>query len=78
MSIYKTVNECMIAPNKDVEEQGKKMGVSHITLDSKDGKLKMCQQISGHQQQIFLRNGINKSLTTTLDKQKSHCDSLCK
>ncbi len=67
----------MTASDSAVEEAAKKAGIEQITLHSKEGKLKLCKVISGHQQQIFLKNGMNQNLTKTLEKQEADC-GVCK
>ena len=74
---FNTVKSCMLSDDNKVKDIFKNLGIEHITYHSKEGKLRLCKEISSHQQQIFLKNGINETLTECLKKQKEHC-GICK
>lgn len=77
--MYSSTQQCMNANDGDVLRAAKKSNApEHLTLDVKRNKFTLCQHISGHQQQTFLKSGINRKVKQVLEKQKEECDSLCK
>jgi hypothetical protein len=72
-----SVQQCMARPNLEIEAAAKKAGISYITLSTKEGKLSVCQQLSNHQQDLFLPSGINPLVSKTLEKQEKQCN-MCK
>lgn len=68
----------MAAPDANVAQAAKGKVPEYLTLDMKKNKLTVCQTISGHQQQAFLKNGVNALLQKALEDKKQACESLCK
>ena len=77
MSSFKTVEECMRAPDSQVQNAASSSGIQYITLDTQKGKLSVCSQLSAHQQPFFTKQGINPLIQQTLKKQEEDCHKLC-
>jgi hypothetical protein len=76
--MFASVDQCMAAPASEVASKAKSQGMKHITLDTKQGKLSVCQSISLHQQSMFNRHGkVNPLFEGVLKKQEQEC-GLCK
>ncbi len=76
--MFKSVDECMSSSNNDITNKANSMGIKNVILDTQENKLKVCKSVSSHQQQFFVKNKVNKTLTKVLKKQEEECDSLCK
>ena len=77
--MFSSSQQCMNASDGDVLRAAKKTNApEHLTLDVKRHKLTLCAHISSHQQQAFLKSGLNKTVKHVLEKQKEDCESLCK
>jgi hypothetical protein len=76
--MFSTVDQCMAAPTSEVAKKAKSQGVKHITLDTRQGKLSVCESISLHQQPMINKHGaVNPLFQKTLKKQEQEC-GLCK
>lgn len=70
-------NQCMNMPKSSLQAAAKKAGIKYITLDTMQGKLKVCQELSLHQQPLFSNGGINPLVQETLKKQEKKCTTMC-
>ena len=76
--IYNDIDTCMAQPISKLKQDALKMNLSHITLDTQQGKVQLCQEISEHQQSLFTKNKVNPIVEKTLNKQEEDCETLCK
>jgi hypothetical protein len=77
--MFRSVDQCMAAPNVNVRDAAKKAGVEYITLDTQEGKLSVCKEITTlHTQPVFTKKGVNPLLKKTLLKQEQQCSGMCK
>jgi hypothetical protein len=76
--MFKSTSECMARPDSEVKSAAQKANIEYITLDTKEGKLKVCKELSMHQQPLFTKKGLNPVVQETLKKQEADCISLCK
>lgn len=68
----------MSKSSAELQAAAKKANIEYVTLDTKEGKLKVCKELSLHQQPLFTKNGVNPVVKSTLKKQEADCMSLCK
>jgi len=72
-----SVNQCMMLSTSELKKRADKAGIKYITLDTVQNKLKVCKELSLHQQPLFLNNGINPLVQDRLNEQEKKCTHLC-
>jgi len=75
--MFKSVDQCMAQPIGKVKKAAKDSGIDYITLDTTENKLKVCKELSLHQQDFITKQGVNPIVQEKLKQQEKEC-GLCK
>ena len=64
---------CTSAPLANVRKAASSVGIEYVTLDTKENRLKVCNELSLHVQNVFNKEGINPIVKDLLYKQEKDC-----